>query len=496
MRTFKQARWNEPLIMELGRHEEEIKDDFIKEISKYIPEKYIRRKLNIPNIPKTRVIRHFTRLTQMNYAIDLGLYPLGSCTMKYNPKYTEFILNQLSIDSIHPLQPPKTIQGLLSILYEFKNYLSEITGMDAFTLQPAAGAQGELTGALIIKKYHEVNGNKYKDEIIIPDSAHGTNPASAKMAGFKVVEIPSNKNGLVDLDALKSAVSKYTAGIMLTNPNTLGLFEKNVLTISKIIHEVNGLLYYDGANLNAIMGWARPGDMGFDIVHVNLHKTFATPHGGGGPGSGPVGVKEYLKEYLPIPYIDYQDGEYILRNDLKYTIGKVHGYYGNISVILRAYLYLINVGGRKLRYISGRAVVNSNYMLRKMIKIKGIELPYNPEEPRMHEFVVSLKKLKEDTGVSARDVSKRLLDYGLHPPTIYFPLIVEEAMMFEPTESASKDEIDEYIEALRLIINEAYENPSKLINAPQNTSVKRVDEAYGSRPKTMAPTYKWLKKRD
>lgn len=494
MNKFRQARWREPIINEYTENDS-IPKEIINESKKYIPEKFLRAKLKIPDVPKTRVIRHYTRLTQMNYSVDLGLYPLGSCTMKYNPKISEYIISTIPLYNIHPLQPPETIQGLLSVLYDFKHYLSMITGMDAFTLQPAAGAHGEYVGVLIIKKYHEINGNRHKDEIIIPDSAHGTNPASAKMGGFKVVEVPSNRHGQVDINALKSAVGKYTAGMMLTNPNTLGLFEKNVKEIADTIHEVGGLLYYDGANLNAIVGWARPGDMGFDIVHVNLHKTFGTPHGGGGPGSGPVGVKEYLKEYLPIPYIDKIDGNYVLRHDLKHTIGKVHGYYGNIAVIMRAYLYLLCVGGKNLRKISARAVINSNYMLKKMIGAKGVELPYDPHEPRMHEFVVSLNKLKEETGVTTRDVAKRLLDHGLHPPTIYFPLIVPEAMMFEPTESASRDEIDEYVAIFKEIIAEAYKDPSSVTSAPKNTSVKRIDEAYGSRPKTMAPTYRWLHKK-
>ena len=497
MSMFRQAKWDEPLIYELaGQSDIDIPEENISEISKYIPSKYIRRRLNLPNLPKSRVVRHYTRLTQMNYAIDLGLYPLGSCTMKYNPKFSEYLVNTPKITAIHPNQPVDTIQGLLSILYEFKNYLCQITGMDAFTLQPAAGAHGEYVGVLIIKKYHEANGDRHKDEIIIPDSAHGTNPASAKMGGFKVVEIPSDKNGLVDIDALKSAAGKYTAGMMLTNPNTLGLFEKNVVEIARIIHEVGGLMYYDGANLNAIVGWARPGDMGFDIVHVNLHKTFATPHGGGGPGSGPVGVKAFLKEYLPTPYIDKIDDKYVLREDLKHSIGKVHGYYGNIAVIIRAYLYLISIGGDNLRKISGRAVVNSNYMMRKIASTRGVELPYNPKTLRMHEFVISLKKLKEETGVTARDVAKRLLDHGLHPPTMYFPLIVEEAMMIEPTESASKEEIDEYVDIFRRIIDEAYGSPDRVKNAPTETSVKRIDEAYGSRPKTMAPTYRWVARQE
>ena len=494
MDSFSQARWGEPLIFELKDYDPTIGKEYIEEFSRYIPEKYIRKNLNIPSVPMERVVRHFMKLSQMNYSIDLGIYPLGSCTMKYNPKISEYILDLINLDALHPYLPSDALQGLLSILYDLKVYLCKITGMDHFSLQPAAGAHGEYVGVLIIKKFHEVNGRSFKDEIIIPDSAHGTNPASAKMAGFKVVEIPSNSDGLIDIDALKSALSKYTAGMMLTNPNTLGLFEENILEITSLVHGVGGLMYYDGANLNAIMGIVRPGDMGFDIVHVNLHKTFGTPHGGGGPGSGPVGVKSFLKEYLPLPYLDYKNGKYMWRWDLKYSIGKVHGYYGNVSILIRALINIIRKGGNGLRNDAIKSVINSNYLMNKLRKLKGVSLPFSPKLWRMHEFVLSFSRLKMETGVSVKDVAKRLLDYGIHPPTIYFPHIVDEAFMVEPTESASKEELDNFIKIMEKIIDEAYKSPNIVKSAPHNTSVKRIDEAYGSRPKTMAPTYRWLKK--
>ncbi len=495
MNRFRQAKWNEPLIYELSKTSPDIPEDIINEVSRYIPEKLLRRSLNIPDLSEPEVVRHFIRLSQMNYSVDLGMYPLGSCTMKYNPKICEYLVSDNSLMTIHPLQLDETLQGLLEILYDLKKYLSLITGMEYFSLQPAAGAHGEYTGVLIIKKYHEDRGENHRDEVLIPDSAHGTNPASARMAGFKIVEIPSDPEGLVDMDALAAALSDRTAGMMLTNPNTLGLFEKNIVEIARMVHEVGGLMYYDGANLNAIAGIARPGDMGFDIIHLNLHKSFGTPHGGGGPGSGPVGVKSFLKEYLPVPYIDYKDGRYFLNWDLPKTIGKVHGFYGNISILLRAYCYILLSGGEGIRKTSENAVLNSNYLLWRVKDLKGVSLPYSKGVFRKHEFVVSLEKLKEETGVSAKDVAKRLLDHGLHPPTIYFPLIVKEAFMIEPTESVSKEDLDRYAEALRVIVEEAYSNPEKVKSAPLNTKVGRIDEAYGSRPKTMAPTYRWLEKR-
>ncbi|HEW93158.1 MAG TPA: glycine dehydrogenase subunit 2 [Thermoprotei archaeon] len=490
---YRQAKWNEPLIFELDEIDPFIDAEIREQVSKYIPKEFIRTSLNLPNLPEYLVVRHYTRLSQMNYGVDLGIYPLGSCTMKYNPRINEDTLENEKIYMLHPMQSEEDIQGLLKILYELSRYLSMITGMDYFTLQPAAGAHGEFVGTLIIKKYHEVRGIDYKDEIIIPDSAHGTNPASARMAGFKVIEIPSNEYGQIDLDALSSAVGERTAGLMLTNPNTLGIFESNIDEIAKIIHEVDGLLYYDGANLNALMGIARPGDMGFDIVHLNLHKTFSTPHGGGGPGSGPVGVKAFLKEFLPVPLIEFSNGRYHLNYNLKYSIGRIHSYLGNVGVLIKAYIYIKKLGGKGLAEAAEKAVLASNYLYYNIKELPGVRVDHSPESYRMHEFVISLKPLKEETGVTARDFAKRLLDYGIHAPTIYFPLIVEEALMIEPTESNTLRELDNFIEIFKKILDEAYNNPEIVKSAPHNTSVDRIDEAYASRPKTMAPTYKWFK---
>ncbi len=492
MSNFKQASWNEPILFELTDTDSEIREEYKDEVSKFIPRKFIRDKLNLPNISEPQIVRHFIRLSQMNYSVDLGIYPLGSCTMKYNPKICEHLVSDISLETLHPDQPIETIQGLLSILYELGMFLKEITGMDFFTLQPAAGAHGEYTGVSIIKKYHEVKGDFNRNEMIIPDSAHGTNPASSKMAGFKVVEIPSDENGLVNIKALSDALSENTAGMMLTNPNTLGLFEKNILEISKMVHEAGGLMYYDGANMNAIAGIARPGDMGFDIVHLNLHKSFGTPHGGGGPGAGPIGVKSYLKTFLPVPLIEYKNGKYIFNWNLKNSIGKVHGYYGNIAVLLKAYCYISLNGGEGIKYNSYLSVLNSNYLMSRLKNIKGISIPYNPNALRKHEFVISLETLKQDTGITALDVAKRLLDYGVHAPTIYFPLIVKEAFMIEPTETVSKDDLDLFYLVLKKIVEEAYSTPDVVKTSPHNTKVKRIDEAYGSRPKTMAPTYRYL----
>jgi len=491
---FRQAKWNEPLIFELANSNPKIDEKIIEEASQYIPTDFLRKKLDIPDLPESLVIRHFTRLSQMNYGVDLGIYPLGSCTMKYNPRINEYISSNEGITWLHPLQDESSVQGLLKILYELSMYLAQLTGMDYFTLQPAAGAQGEFTGALIIRKYMKTRGYTYKDEIIIPDSAHGTNPASARMAGFKVVEVPSNDKGQIDIEALKEAVSNKTAGLMLTNPNTLGIFESKIDEIAEIIHDVKGLLYYDGANLNAILGIARPGDMGFDIVHVNLHKTFGTPHGGGGPGAGPVGVKSFLKEYLPVPIIEFDGDKYFFNYNLKHSIGRMHTFYGNISVLLKAYSYIKRLGGQGLKKVSEDAVLSANYIYKKISKLKGVEVKYGKNLFRMHEFTISLKKLKDETGVTAKDFSKRLLDYGIHAPTIYFPLIIEEALMIEPTETNSLKELDEFIEAFSRVINESYTNSDVVKNAPFNTSVTRIDEVYGNRPNTMSPSYKWRRK--
>jgi len=493
--NFHQAVWDEPLIFELSEIDDVIDENVLREASKYIPSDILRRKLYLPNLPEHLVVRHFTRLSQMNYGVDLGVYPLGSCTMKYNYRVNEDISSLEHLTGLHPFQDSTEIQGLLRILYELGKMLSEITGMDYFTLQPSAGAHGEFVGTLIIKKYHESMGNYSKDEIIIPDSAHGTNPASARMAGFKVIEVPSSEDGQIDIEALKEAVSEKTAGLMLTNPNTLGIFESRIVEISRIVHNVGGLLYYDGANLNAIAGIARPGDMGFDIVHLNLHKTFGTPHGGGGPGSGPVGVKAFLKDYLPIPIIEYDGEKYYFNYNLKYSIGKVHSYYGNIGVLVKAYAYIKRLGGGGIRQSSINAVLASNYLFNKIKNLRGVTVTHGKLLPRMHEFVISLADLKNSIGVTAKDFSKRLLDYGVHAPTIYFPLIVKEALMIEPTESNTLKELEDYYEVFEKVIKESFAEPGLVKDSPYNTSVGRVDEVRASKPKTMIPTYKWIRER-
>ena len=439
---------------------------------KSIPDSLKRTKMvNIPNLDETQVIRHFHHLSQMNYGIDTGIYPLGSCTMKYNPKICEEITRWESFACTHPYQDVSTIQGNLEMMFELERMLCKITGMDYFSLQPAAGAHGEFLGMLLTRSYHETRGDTQRDEIILPDTAHGTNPASATMAGFRLTEIKSNNNGTVDLDLLEKTLSEKTACFMLTNPNTLGIFEDDILEISKIVHKSGALLYYDGANMNAIMGKARPGDMGFDIVHLNLHKTFATPHGGGGPGSGPVGVKMKLEKFLPIPRIVKKHDRYELDYDAPESIGKIKGFYGNFSVLLKAYIYILMMGRDGLREASETAVLNSNYMKHKILKSRKYEMPY--KLLRKHEFVLSCEKLKQEKEILAKDIAKRLLDYGLHPPTIYFPLIVKEALMIEPTETESKKDLDTYIDTL---IKIADEKPETVKNAPSNTPTSRIDE--------------------
>jgi glycine dehydrogenase subunit 2 len=429
-------------------------------------------KINIPELDETQVVRHFHRLSQMNYCIDSGIYPLGSCTMKYNPKLCEQIASWEKFACTHPYQDISTIQGNLQIMFELEKMLCEIAGMDYFSLQPAAGAHGEFLGMLLTRAYHQYNNDDKRDEVILPDTSHGTNPASATMAGYKLIEIPSTKDGTVDLEYLEKTLSDKTACFMLTNPNTLGIFESDILEISKMVHDAGAILYYDGANMNAIMGKARPGDMGFDIVHINLHKTFATPHGGGGPGSGPVGVKNELEKFLPIPKIrKTKNGPYILDYDLPDSIGKIKEFFGNFSVLLKAYIYITMMGRDGLKKASEIAVLNSNYMKKKILDSKKYSMPY--KDIRKHEFVLSCEKMVQEKQVRAMDVAKRLLDYGLHPPTIYFPLIVKEALMIEPTETESKDYLDKYVETL---IKIADEDPEIVKNAPNNTPVKRVDE--------------------
>ncbi len=467
------AKYDEPLLNEIEEEEEE---ELIEGIE--------RKELNIPNLSEREVMRHFIHLSQMNYGVDTGFYPLGSCTMKYNMKLLEKVARNDKLNFVHPLQDEATIQGCLEIMYKLEKMLCEITGMDAFSLQPCAGAHGEFTGMLITRAYFEKKGEgDVRKEVIVPDSAHGTNPASAKMAGFEVVEIAS-KEGRVDIDALRHALSEETAAFMLTNPNTLGIFEKDILEISKEVKKVGALLYYDGANLNAIMGKTTPAKMGFDIVHLNLHKTFGTPHGGGGPGAGPVGVKAYLEEFLPVPRVVEKDGKFMLDYDRPSSIGKVSLFYGNFAVLLKAYAYIM-YKGKELEKVAEKAVLNSNYLMEKL-RNAGCEIPYYGR--RMHEFVVSLANLKE-RGIRAMDVAKRLLDYGFHPPTVYFPLIVEEAFMIEPTEEESKETLDAFAEAMEKIMHEDEET---LKNAPHNMPVKRVNEAKAAKDMTL--TWKDLKK--
>jgi len=464
---YRSVVYDEPLLNEIVTP----KKEKIKPIDSLPISLQRKGKINIPDLDETQIVRHFHHLSQMNYGIDSGVYPLGSCTMKYNPKICEEIAGWDSFAGTHPYQDISTVQGNLEIMYELEKMLCEITGLDFFSLQPAAGAQGEFLGMLLTRAYHEFNNNNKRNEVILPDTAHGTNPASVTMAGYSLIEIPSTNDGTVDLDKLEKALSDKTACFMLTNPNTLGIFESDIIEISKMVHDAGALLYYDGANMNAIMGKARPGDMGFDIVHLNLHKTFATPHGGGGPGSGPVGVKINLEKFLPTPRIVKKNNKYILGYNAPESIGKIKGFYGNFSVLLKAYIYILMMGGDGLKEASEIAVLNSNYMKKKILKSGKYEMPY--KELRKHEFVLSCEKLKQEKEIRAMDVAKRLLDYGFHPPTVYFPLIVKEALMIEPTETESKEDLDKYVNTLLKIADEA---PEIVKNSPNNTPVKRIDE--------------------
>ncbi len=432
--------------------------------------------LALPELAEVDIVRHYTNLSNRNYGVDNGFYPLGSCTMKYNPKINEDLIELPGIKNCHPLWPESLTQGALRFLYDLEQALIEITGMDHFSLQPAAGAHGELTALLIIKAYLHHRKETKRTKVLVPESAHGTNPASAAMAGFDIVTVKCDSQGLVDLEHLKSLIGSDIAALMLTNPNTLGLFEKEIKTIAGLIHRNGGLLYYDGANLNAIMGLVRPGDMGFDLVHLNLHKTFAAPHGGGGPGAGPVGVKSFLADYLPAPVLRLQSGLFSWEYDRPLSIGKTLGFYGNFSVLLKALAYIKALGGEGLAQVSRDAILNANY-LRAGLK-DSLQIPY--DRPCMHEFVASAANLKA-YGIKALDVAKRLIDFGYHPPTIYFPLIVDEAMMIEPTETESKETLDDFLSSLLQIINEAKNSPQKLTSAPHLAPISRVDEAAAAR---------------
>ncbi|UJF34409.1 aminomethyl-transferring glycine dehydrogenase subunit GcvPB [Paenibacillus hexagrammi] len=447
------------------------------DLSELIPSQYQRKTpAELPEVYEVDVIRHYTSLSRRNFGIDNGFYPLGSCTMKYNPKINEDVARFPGFAKIHPYQPEESLQGAMELLYNLQHDLQAITGMDCVTLQPAAGAHGEWTGLMMIRSYHESRGER-RTKVICPDSAHGTNPASATVAGFETITIKSNDRGLVNLDELRKAVGPDTAALMLTNPNTLGLFEEQIVEIAEIVHEAGGLLYYDGANANAIMGITRPGDMGFDVVHLNLHKTMSTPHGGGGPGAGPVGVKEKLIPFLPAPLVGQrEDGTYYWDSNFPQSIGRVKAFYGNFGILVRAYTYIRTLGPIGLRKVSEYAVLNANYMLARLSPY--FDVPH----PRFckHEFVLSGNRQKK-LGVRTLDIAKRLLDFGYHPPTIYFPLNIEECIMIEPTETESKETLDQFVDTMIAIAKEAEDNPELVKNAPYTTVVSRLDEALAAR---------------
>jgi len=473
---------NQPLIFEMtkeGRIGYSLPALDVPEIdlSEVLPQDLVREEAaDLPEVSELDIMRHYTALSKRNHGVDSGFYPLGSCTMKYNPKINETVARFPGFANIHPLQDESTVQGAMELLFDLQEHLKEITGMDEVTLQPAAGAHGEWTGLMMIRAYHESRGDMNRTKVIVPDSAHGTNPASATVAGFETVTVKSNEHGLVDLEDLKRVVGPDTAALMLTNPNTLGLFEEQILDMAAIIHEVGGKLYYDGANLNAVMSKARPGDMGFDVVHLNLHKTFTGPHGGGGPGSGPVGVKKDLIPYLPKPVLVKTEEGLTFEYDRPESIGRVKPFYGNFGINVRAYTYIRSMGPDGLKAVTEYAVLNANYMMRKLAP--HFDLPY--DRHCKHEFVLSGRRQKK-LGVRTLDMAKRLLDFGYHPPTIYFPLNVEEGMMIEPTETESKETLDAFIDAMIQIAKEVEDNPEMVQNAPHTTVIKRLDETKAAR---------------
>ena len=450
-----------------------ITNDDIKPIG--ISSEFLREdKIGLPQLPEIEVMRHYKSLSDMNFCVESGMYPLGSCTMKYNPKVNEYLASLEGFSMLHPLMSDEDSQGALQLMYNLQEALKVITGMDAITLQPAAGAHGELTGMMVIKKYFESIGEN-RTKVIIPDSGHGTNPASAMMCGYQIVQVKSNDRGLVDVSDLKAILDKDVAAIMMTNPNTLGLFEEDIVEIADLMHENGSLLYYDGANLNAIMGYSNPAIMHFDVCHMNLHKTLSTPHGGGGPGAGPIGVVEKLKKFLPKPTIEFDGNKYYRNYDLPESIGKVKGFYGNFGVLVRAYAYVLMMG-INLKNASADAVLNANYVLEKL---KGAyDVAYDTR--CMHEFVLCGEKQKEQ-GASTLYIAKRLMDYGFHPPTVYFPLIVHEAMMIEPTETECKKRLDDFIEVMLKIADEIKSNPEIVTSAPHNAVIKKVDETQAAR---------------
>ncbi|MEB3773951.1 MAG: aminomethyl-transferring glycine dehydrogenase subunit GcvPB [Desulfurococcales archaeon] len=502
---YRQARWDEPLLYEIGdagrtgfippEPGEDVKG-YVGELK--IPESVARRgPPPIPGVSEVELVRHYTRLAEMSYGVDSGPVPLGSCTMKYNPRIALRYSYHPKLEHLHPLLDDSAVQGILEIMYRMQEWLKAILGMDYCTLHPAAGAHGELAGVLVMRRYHKAKGQlDTKREVIVPDSAHGTNPASAAMAGFTVVEVPTGSDGNIDMEALRAAVGRETAGFMITNPSTLGLFEENILEIAELIHGVDGLLYYDGANLNGILGHARPGDMGFDIAHVNLHKTFSAPHGGGGPGAGPVCIRDKsigdgisLKDLVPGPVVVYRGGEY--RLEWPRLGGAIRAWQANTSVVVWAYIYILSMGAKGLRMAGEVSVVNTNYFISRLKEAsRYYEIPYGGGRHRKHEVVVSAKPLKAVTGVTAEDIAKFLLDTGLYAPTIYFPLIVDEALMFEFTESETRENIDRYVEALKRAAELAMEDPERLKSMPRNTSSLRVNLVEANHPKTVTPSWR------
>ncbi|MFQ5543838.1 MAG: aminomethyl-transferring glycine dehydrogenase subunit GcvPB [Nitrospiria bacterium] len=441
-----------------------------------LPKRFLRKgNLPLPEVSENELIRHYTRLSQETYGVDNGFYPLGSCTMKYNPKINEDIARFAGFSHIHPLQPKETVQGAMALLYELERMLVEISGMAQVSLQPVAGAQAELTGMLIARAWHKFRGRQ-RQHVVIPDSAHGTNPSSAHLAGYEIRMVKSNAKGLIDLDDLKKVVDQNTAALMLTNPNTLGLFEQQIKAVSSIVHDVGGLMYLDGANLNALLGLCRPGDMGFDIVHFNLHKTFSTPHGGGGPGAGPVGVSSALIPFLPVPIIEKREGRYLLNKKRAKSIGRLHGFYGNFGILVRAYTYIRRLGREGLSAISRNAIINANYLKKRLEEDYTIPM----DGPCMHEFIISAKAFREKD-IHAWDIAKRLIDYGFYPPTINFPLIIDEALMIEVPESEPREVIDAFAEAMLSIRREIDECPEKVREAPNCGKVGRMNEVQAAR---------------
>ena len=447
-----------------------------------IPSELLRDDIpGFPELGELEVLRHFTRLSHLNYAIESQFYPLGSCTMKYNPKVNEVVARLPGFSSLHPLAPPELIQGALELIYELEAMLAEISGMAHVTLQPAAGAQGELTGLMVIRAYLRERGNPRR-KIIVPDTAHGTNPASSTLCGYEVVQISSSNRGMVEAAKVAEVMDEEVAALMLTNPNTLGIFEKNIQEIAEVVHKKGGLVYLDGANLNALMGIAKPGDMGVDVLHINLHKTFSTPHGGGGPGAGPVGVKSFLRDFLPVPRILKKDGSFVLSEDFAKSVGRVRSFFGNFGILVRAYAYIISLGSDGLEETSRMALLNANYLRKKLEGAYQLAYP----EPCMHECVFT-DRLQQRHGVATLDIAKRLLDYGFHPPTIYFPLVVSGALMIEPTETENREILDAFADAMNSIAREAKEHPDLVKGAPYTTPVGRLDEARAARK----PVLRW-----